>query len=71
MLEFNNDVLKDLRIKKGYDVLDILFKLRDCGVRITERTYYRWEKDVVPKAVALMVLSHILGVNYEKFFYKI
>ena len=66
MAGFNHKLLLNLRDSKGWSRREVMLKLYDAGIEISEETLASWEKgDTVPDADKLGTLSKMFGVAIE------
>mgnify|MGYP001598420779 FL=1 len=66
MAEFNYKLLLELRWKKGWTRRELMFKLHEIGVSITEGSIENWETNVsTPDAEKVVPLAKLLGTTAE------
>ena len=66
MATFNHELLLKLREKKGWTRRDVMLKLHEFGVEITEGSIENWETDFsTPDAEKVVVLAKLFGTTAE------
>lgn len=66
MAVFNHKKLLKLRGDKGWSRRDLMLKLHDLGVSITEGSIENWETNVsTPDAEKIVPLAKLLGTTAE------
>lgn len=66
---FNPAKLENLRVKQGWSRFDVVIRLIDQGLRITDDTLGRWERgENAPGADDLAVLAKFYSVKVEDFY---
>lgn len=66
MPEFNHKLLLKLREEKGWSRRDVMLKLHDLGVSITEGSIENWETNVsTPDIEKIVPLARLFGTTAE------
>ena len=66
MSDFNHKLLLKLREEKGWSRREVMLKLHEIGVSITEGTLENWETDqTTPDIEKVVPLAKMLGTTAE------
>lgn len=66
MAAFNHKMLLELREKKGWSRRELMLKLHELGVSITEGSIENWETDFsTPDVEKIVPLARLLGTTAE------
>lgn len=66
MAEFNHKMLLKLREEKGWSRRELMLKLHDLGVSISESSIENWENNVsTPDIEKIVPLARLFGTTAE------
>ena len=66
MAEFNHKLLLKLREDKGWSRRELMLKLHDIGISISESSIENWETDVsTPDIEKIVPLAKLFGTTAE------
>lgn len=67
--QFDPTKLKELRVVLQWTLRELMVKLENAGLSVTEQTLLNWENgDTTPDADKLPVLAQVFGVTLQRFY---